>query len=531
MAKKSSEIKNVWMVTREYDGLAGAGGVKDVCKQLSHALARAGINITVVMPLYGMMNKERLNLKPTSYSFNVRMDYTGEERQEEVCIWKLTQGKVRILFVDSARFSEKKGVYTYTAEEEAQDPSHKQGGGHYDYFAMNVLLQKAALELMIYMDERPEIIHCQDGHTAIIPAIIREADGYRAYFAGTGTLVTVHNAGVGYHQEVGDLSFAGAITGLPGYVIEHSLLHNAFDPFIAAARYAVINTVSENYARELQETEADRLTGWLGHSLKSRGIVLEGVTNGIDPEDFDPEKPEKLGIPVAFSPLKDDFQGKEICKKTLIEDVSKRKFEKVNAIGRIDYAAGKPLLTMVGRLTEQKGVDILVQALQMLMPKDKEFQVLILGSGSRHIENSLATLAGLLENKGRMAVLFGYDPVLANQIYAAGDFFVIPSQYEPCGLTDFMAQLMGNVPIVHLTGGLVKVIDGQTGFGYTDHNPEALVQTIEKALAIYRDTPAVLRQIQRKAVEAIDSRYTWDRVLGRYISLYQKAQNMIKLIG
>lgn len=522
MRKKSGEIKNVWMITREYDGLAGAGGVKDVSRQLSHALARAGVKITVVMPLYGMMDKERLKLKGTPYSFNISMNYAREERHEPVRIWKLMQGKVRILFVESPRFSEKKSVYTYTAEEEAQNPNYKQGSGHYDYFAMNVLLQKSALELMIYVHERPDIIHCQDGHTAIIPAIMREVDGYRAYFAESSSLVTVHNAGMGYHQEVGDLPFARAITGLPGYVIKRSLLNDVFDPFMAGAQYAVINTVSENYARELQETEADRLTGWLGHALKSEGVILEGVTNGIDPADFDPENPKKLGLPAAFSPLKGDFIGKEMCKKTLIEEISLGKFEKARVVGQIKYLAGMPLLTLVGRLMRQKGVDILVGALEVLMPQDKEFQVLILGSGSKDIEDSLAAIAEQPENQGRMVVIFGYDPLLANQIYAAGDFFLVPSEYEPCGLTDFMAQLMGNVPIVHLTGGLVKVIDGQTGFGYIEHSEEALVKTIERALTIYRDNQEDLRRIQRKAVETIHARYTWDRVLDRYMGLYKK---------
>ncbi len=528
MVKKKEDIKNVWMLTREYDGLAGAGGVKDVCRQLSHALARGGIKITVVMPLYGMMDKKKLQLKSTPYSFLVSMNYAKEEREELVRVWKLMQDKVRILFVDSARFSDKKSVYTYTAEEEAQDPSHKQGTGHYDYFAMNILLQKAALELMIYTDERPDVIHCQDGHTALVPALVREIDGYRAYFNDTGTLITVHNAGLGYHQEVADLPFAKAITGLPQSVIDVSLLNKALDPFIAGARYGLINTVSENYARELRETDADSLTGGLGHALASRGMILEGVTNGIDPADFDPTNPKKLGIAAAFNALKGDLAGKEVCKENLIKEVGSRTGGRVKIVGSIDYAKGTPLVTMVGRLMRQKGVDVLVDALRVLMSADKRFQVLILGSGSKDIEDSLAEMARMPKNKGRMALLFGYDPVLANQIYAGGDFFVIPSEYEPCGLTDFMAQLLGNVPIVHLTGGLVKIIDEQTGFGYAQHTPEALVKTIKRALDMYRRHPAMLRQIQRKAVETIAVKYTWDKVMERYIDLYQRAREMAR---
>lgn len=524
MAKKEDGVKNVWMVTREYDGLAGAGGVKDVSKQLSHALARAGVQITVVMPLYGMMDKKKLRLKRLACSFDVSMDYAEEERLERVDVWKLMEDKVRIFLFDSIRFSEKKSIYTYTAEEEALDPDHKQGAGHRDYFATNILLQKSAMELMMYLDERPDVIHCQDGHAAVIPAMIREIDGYRAYFSETGCLVTVHNAGIGYHQEVGDLRFAKAITHLPAHVIENSLLNNAFDPFIAGARYGIINTVSENYARELRETDADRLTGWLGHTLKSRGITLEGVTNGIDPEDFNPRDPKKLGIAAAFDPLKGDLKGKEVCKENLLNEIASGKLVRVKVAGQIQYKPGVPLLTMVGRFMRQKGVDVLVSALEMLTLSDKGFQFVALGTGSKDIEEPLAAIAELAENKGRVAILFGYDPVLANKMYAGGDFFVIPSQYEPCGLTDFMAQLMGNIPIVHLTGGLVKVIDGETGFGYVDHTPEALASATERAFDVYRNHPEILRRMQRQAVENINARYTWDRVVERYLDLYERAR-------
>lgn len=513
------------MLTREYDGLAGAGGVKDVCKQLSHALARAGIKITVVMPRYGMMDKEKLGLKPTSYAFTVGMNYAREERRERVDIWKLTQGKVRILLVEADRYTEKKSVYTYTAEEEARNPSHKQGTGHYDYFAMNVLLQKAAMELSTYMGEKPDVFHCQDGHTAILPAMIREIDGYRPYYIQSGAVTTVHNAGIGYHQEVADLPFAHAITGLPMRVINDSLLDGAFDPFIAGAQYGVINTVSENYARELRETDADRLTGRLGHTLLSRGIILEGITNGIDPADYDPTEPGKLGLAAAFNPETGGVEGKEKCKMDLLTSIRDGKFARVKVAGEVKYRTGVPLLTMVGRLMRQKGVDVLVQALDTLLATDREFQVVILGSGSRDIEDMLTKMAEKPENKGRMAILIGYDPLLANKIYAGGDFFVIPSQYEPCGLTDFMAQLLGNLPIVHFTGGLVKVTDNETGFGYVEHSPDALIEAVERAFAVYRNNPEKLRAIQKKALETIKEKYTWDRVLERYLQLYKKSKN------
>ena len=190
-----------------------------------------------------------------------------------------------------------------------------QGTGHVDFFAMNVLLQKGALALMQLLNEHPDIIHCHDGHTAILPAMIREIDGFRHYFRGTGLVVTIHNAGIGYHQDVADLPFAREITGLSEKSILANCLGADFDPFIAAGRYAVLNTVSEIYARELQETADDRLTGWLGHSLSEMGIVLEGVTNGIDPADFDPRLPEHVGIAAGYDPCSDqEIAGRRIAR-------------------------------------------------------------------------------------------------------------------------------------------------------------------------------------------------------------------------
>ncbi len=165
---------------------------------------------------------------------------------------------------------------------------------------MNVLLQKAALDLMVILEQKPDIIHCQDGHTAILPAMLREGTGYRHYFTRTGTIVTIHNAGHGYHQDVGDLSFARAICGLPYNLIQNNLLNNSFNPFLAASTFAVLNTVSENYARELRETDDDVMTGWLGHRLMARGIRLEGITNGFNPADFDTTKPKKLGLQASY---------------------------------------------------------------------------------------------------------------------------------------------------------------------------------------------------------------------------------------
>lgn len=548
MTKKAQaeRINNIWMITREYADLAGAGGVKDASRQLAEALVRSGRRVSVVLPLYGFMDPEQLGFAPIGLSFEVDLPYVGVDRREYVRIYsqkpkkKTTDNaldgntpadheKLKIYLVDAARFLEKKSTYTYTAEDEAKNHFHRQGTGHYDYFAMNVLLQKTALALMVSLGERPDIIHCHDAHTAILPAMIREIESYRLYFKKTGAVVTIHNAGLGYHQEVDDLPFAKTTTGLPEKIILANLLNDKFDPFLAASSYAVINTVSENYARELQETEDDALSGWLGHRLMARGVKLAGVTNGINPADFDPGQPDKLGLPAGFSPARRELAGKKKCREDLIQylaanDANKKEFGSVKQTGTLNNSPDQPLFTFVGRFSAQKGIDKLLGALETLLPLDQNFQVLILGTGTKEIETALLNLA---KNEGRICILRGYDTMLAHRVYAAGDFFLIPSQYEPCGLSDFIAQLFGNLPIVHHIGGLIKVVDGVTGFAYRDHTSAALMGTMQKAMQLFRKEPDAIVNMQQAAVENIYKNYSWDVVLKRYLKLYQEALSLL----
>ena len=518
----SAAIRSVWMLAREYEGIAGAGGVKDMVRQAAEACARAGCRTTVVLPAYGFVDTS--SFTPLERSFHIDMSYVGEERREKVEILVRRHRRVRIFLLVSPRFTEKRAVYTYTAEDERENPFQRRGTGHYDYFAMNTLLQKGALALMAGLGERPEVIHCHDGHTALAPVLIRELEGYRHFFQRTGCVVTIHNAGLGYHQEVDDLPFAQAITGLPPRVIHDNLLNRAFDPLLAAGGYAALSTVSETYARELQETDLDAMTGWLGHRLLARGARITGITNGINPGDYDPTRPKQHGLPAGFDPATGDLAGKKVCRRWLLDRLSGdgeplAPARRVGDLSRVEDS--HPLFTMVGRLTGQKGVDKLVGALESLLPLDPDFGVLILGSGEKTIERRLARLAGEPDARGRLCLLFGYDERLAAAVFAAGDFFLVPSRYEPCGLTDFIAQLFGNLPVVHHTGGLTKVENGVTGFTYREHSSAALMGAMQRAISTFRRQPGVIRRMQRAAVERIRERYTWDRVIQRYFDLYR----------
>ena len=539
---ESRDIRLVWMVSREYDKLAGAGGVKDVCRQLAETMAARGdCLVRVILPRYGFMDAARLGFSRVrvgqgsgriggrryEHIFAVDMNYPAEERRESVAVWQAIVNGVTIFLVEADRFATKRGVYTYTEEDEREVAWQRKGGGHYDYFAMNILLQKAALDLMILLDERPDVIHCQDGHAATLPAMMRENSGYRHYFRHTGAVVTIHNAGLGYHQEIGDLAFAQAVTGLPMQVIMKGRLGSSFDPFMAASEYAILNTVSEQYAQELQATPDDARTGWLGHALLERGVILAGITNGIDPASFDPSIPESLDLAAGYSVFRGELEGKKQCKRSLLETIAGHgPWEQVKQYGTLAVSPDMPLCTFIGRLTEQKGVDILIHALDELLLEESSVQILIFGSGAPQFEKELEHLATSGMGQGRICFLKGYDPSLANKVYAAGDFFLIPSRYEPCGLTDYIAQLLGNLPIVHRVGGLVKVINGETGFSYDENASASLATAIAGALAVFRQEPAKIRLMQRAAVDRIVRDHTWEKVLEAYLHLYRQAMKM-----
>lgn len=535
MAIKQRAIREIWMISREYGNIAGAGGVKDVVAGLSVTLARwTGRSVHVVLPCYGFINPEHLGfvlladpLAPSQpLHFETDLHYPDTERREKVKVWVAKEEKVNIYLLDAERFREKLNVYTYTAEEQRFQPWQKKGEGHIDYFAMNILLQKASLDLMMLLRSSPDVIHCHDGHTAVLPAMIHELPGYRNYFRSTGCVITVHNAGKGYHQEIADLDFAQASTGLSSSFIQSSILDDCFDPFLAGSTSATLNTVSENYARELRETKDDALTAWLGHTLLQRNIKLEGVTNGIDPDVYSALQPSKTGVVEGFDLLKEeDLKGKRACKLDVLQLLnSEDGIRGIRQSGYLQMDTSIPLLTFIGRLSGQKGVDILTNGLENLLAQRDDFQFLLLGSGSEHDERKLISLATKQENTGRVCILRGYDTRLASKIYAAGDFFLIPSRYEPCGLTDFIAQLFGNLPIVHHVGGLVKVLDNKTGFTYVNHNALELAATVVRALDLYNADRSAIRKMQRQAVEEIEAHYTWRMVSKKYLDLYKKSQ-------
>jgi starch synthase len=274
-------------------------------------------------------------------------------------------------------------------------------------------------------------------------------------------------------------------------------------------------TVSEQYALELLDERGQEMSGGLGRALREKGIPLAGITNGMDPGPWDPRYPEKTGLPYRFDPLSGDLRGKRACRKELTSTLGMESSAQ---------SADGPLYAFVGRLTGQKGIDVLFHAIQKLLAGGSDRWFVVLGEGEKEKEAMLSWLASDVSSRGRLVFIKRYDPRLAALIYAASDFLLVPSTYEPCGLTDFIAQLMGSIPIVHRVGGLVKVRDGETGFSYDEQSGPALAAVVERSTALFLENAQLLEQIRRTAFGEIYSAHTWDRVLERgYGPLYERA--------
>jgi len=339
----------------------------------------------------------------------------------------------------------------------------------------------------------------------------REIPSYRGVFENTAAVVTIHNAGTGYHQEVWDPAFASLVTGLPPRAIEQGLLNGTADPLLLAGFYATLVTVSEQYAAELMAENGQEISGGLGKALRQRGIPMRGITNGIDPEPWDPRVPDRAGIPFGFDPSAGDLAGKASCRRELCR-----------RLGLRDPGPGSPMYAFVGRLTGQKGIDVLFESLKSVVRGAAERLFVVLGTGEKEKEAMLGWLAAEPSSGGRLSFQPRYDTRLASLIYAASDFFLIPSAYEPCGLTDFIAQIMGSLPVVHHVGGLVKIRDGETGFSYRLQAPQELSSVIERTTRMFREEPVTLERIRRAAFREIFEKHTWDRVLAdSYLPLYR----------
>ena len=475
----------ILFVAPEVAPFAKTGGLADVTGSLAKELKLLGHDVRIIMPCYGDVRKQGIPLRKARKSVEVPIGGTvrkGFLRQAYL-------GDVPVYLLESKEYFEREGHY---GTPEGDFPDNHQ---RFAFFCRGVL------ELLKKIDFRPDLLHCHDWQTALIPIILRYEHHNDAFFAGTSTLFTIHNLAyqgifprpaleeMGLNKtcyRVERLEFYGQVNLMKGALLTADLL----------------NTVTPTYCAEIQTPEYGC---GLDGVLASRKSDLCGILNGLDYSIWDPA--HDRGIFKNYTA--DTLSGKAINKKGLQKLLG------------LPVDPQVPVIGMVSRLVEHKGFDLVEKILPKLagMP----LQLVILGTGDGNYLQRFASHAKL--GSGNFSFNLGFNPALAPNIYAGADIFLMPSRFEPCGLGQMIALRYGALPVVRKTGGLVDTVRDErddprhpNGFSFDEYTPEALLEAIERALAAYGDRPR-----WRKLVRTgMGCDYSWSTSARQYEELYRR---------
>ncbi len=454
--------------TAEAVPFAKTGGLADVLGALPAAQAELGHDVLVVHPWYARLAAE----PPPLWIGDVAVPFDGGH--VTVGVGTLEAGDVRFAFVGHPSF-QRDALYGYP------DDARR--------FA---LFSRAVPAVAARLDFVPHVVHAHDWHAAALAALMRHAALLPPGFAGLPSVLTVHNA---QYQGWADAADVVAWSRLPGTLAGALALHGKGNLLHAGLRTADrVTTVSPTYARELL---LPAVAYGLEHAFADLGPRLVGVLNGLDLEAFDPATDASL----AAGYDADDLSGKATCRAALSRELG--------------LDPRRPLLGVVSRLADQKGIDLLIDALPAVL--DQGWNLALLGAGDPVLEAALS--AAFAAHPDRLGGRIGYDEGLARRIYAGADALVVPSRFEPCGLAQLIAMRYGTLPVARATGGLLDTIDdGRTGFLFTTAEAPALVAALARARLIHDDR-ARWRGMQAAAMAM---RFDWARAAHAYDDLYRE---------
>ena len=514
---------SVWIVCREYAGIAEAGGVKNVACSLSEGLARISCPVTVFLPFYGCVSLDSVPLfgsEVTVDATKIRIQFSETELHG-----------VRIILVDSMLYREKQGVYVYTAEDSLYIPGAIKGKGHIDIDTMNIVLQKAVIVYAQKTGSYPDVLHCQDAHTALLPALIRTDPLLSSRFEKTRIIVTIHNAGPGYRQALSHLDRAKSLTGLPEDVLSDAVLSDRVEPFLLAGRFGILSTVSPWYAEELTDPAYDQITEKISGEFYRRRISITGITNGIDYHRYDPRNPSASLLPYPFDPMTGDLAGKYQNRAVFHHLISKVGNKSgLRFFGNLEQSLKSVYFVYQGRLAWQKGLDVFETSACSVLECMPEARFIVMGQGDPVLEQKFIDMAALFS--GRFLFISGYEKSFARLAVAISDFLVLPSIFEPCGLEDYIGQIFGTIPVAHAVGGLRKILNNITGFLYASSPQKSDSEVLSNLLCLLgkqvlqdNDEGVMnshqLLQIIKNASVFVQRNASWDSViLNQYLPLY-----------
>jgi len=479
----NSKLK-ILFAAAEVVPFAKTGGLADVAGALPKVLAEQGHDVRIVMPRYGSIDGAKYGLRPVTEPFPI--PHGKEEIQISIEQSDAIEG-VPTYFIRNDYLYDRDSLYGQS------DDDHR-----------FIVYCRGMLEMLPQIGWTPDIIHCNDWHTGLVPVYIKALYADNPALRDTGTLFTIHNQAYQGSFPAETMSLAGLPWGL--FTWDKLEFWGRLNFMKAALIYAdSISTVSETYAKEIQTPEyGEGLDGVLTY----RKNDLYGILNGIDYAIWNPHTDSLL--PAHFTP--DDLAGKAACKREL-----------QRAMG-LPEDAKAPLFGLISRLSSQKGLDLLDKVLGGLLA-NQAMQVVILGTGDQYYHDMVTKLAGLYPNK--LAVALKFDNTLAHRIYAGSDIFLMPSRYEPCGLGQMISLAYGTVPLVRATGGLADTVhefDSRTGVGngfvFTSYTPKALRMAFGRALLAYAD-PTQWGHIVQNAFQCD---YSWEASAKKYLEVYRKTR-------
>lgn len=482
MAETNKKMQIVF-ASAECAPFVKTGGLGDVAGSLPSALVRAGAEVIVMVPKYATIKDEYKAQMEHFADFYVSLGW----RNEYCGLEKLEHDGVTYMFIDNERYFARDYPYGFFDD-----------GERFAFFS------KAITESLQHLPAGFEcdILHCNDWQTALAPVFLREFYQGLPLYERVKTVFSIHN--VAFQGQFSDTVMEDilGVAHIPAAASQLRCDACSINYMLGALRYAdAITTVSPTYANEIQTPEfGEGLDG----VLRERSYALQGILNGIDVAGFDPATDKRI----AANYTVDDRGGKAVCKAKLQEELG------------LEVRDDRPLMVMVTRLTRQKGMDLVMYALDRILAGG--VQVAVLGTGDRDYEDGLRYFQD--KYPGTMAARIEFDPALSQRMYAAADMFLMPSKFEPCGLSQIIAMRYGTLPIVRETGGLKDTVvpynefTGEgTGFSFSNFNGDEMGDAVFRAARLFWDNRDAWNQL---VTQAMSQDFSWTRSADKYLDLY-----------
>lgn len=482
MADSSKKMQIVF-ASAECAPFVKTGGLGDVAGSLPAALVRAGAEVIVMVPKYATIKDEYKAQMEHFSDFYVSLGW----RNEYCGLEKLEHDGVTYMFIDNERYFARDYPYGFFDD-----------GERFAFFS------KAITESLQHLPAGFEcdILHCNDWQTALAPVFLREFYQGLPLYDRVKTVFSIHN--VAFQGQFSDTVMEDilGVAHIPAAASQLRCDACSINYMLGALRYAdAITTVSPTYANEIQTPEfGEGLDG----VLRERSYALQGILNGIDVAGFDPATDKRI----AANYTVEDRSGKAVCKAKLQEELG------------LEVRNDRPLMVMVTRLTRQKGLDLVMYALDRILAGG--VQVAVLGTGDRDYEDGLRYFQD--KYPGTMAARIEFDPALSQRMYAAADMFLMPSKFEPCGLSQIIAMRYGTLPIVRETGGLKDTVQpyneftGEgTGFSFSNFNGDEMGDAVFRAARLFWDNRDAWNQL---VTQAMSQDFSWTRSADKYLDLY-----------